>query len=327
MLPIPSLWFPTTLNGPASSTHRDDRRAYTKAKGPFHLAGDAACDGMEPRDGLGAVPVRLLKRRFATAEDCPTLAEMNYQLIRDEGHRNPMTIPQLEERMRGWLASGEYRAILFEESNEVVAYALYRETEAEVYLRQFFVVRHRRREGIGRRAMQELISKLWPPNKRLTVSVLVKNATAVAFWRAIGYTDYDLTLEIRPAYSREPTPVCSRCASAFAPRHASEEDIGMLVGRVAAEILWIHLLTDGSADQFLLPPHLLRKDCFDHRASVNDRRRSEPINDVAGLTAATNEPRLLHGVQVLRHVCWRRVQGRGQVASSHFATLQQVDHL
>ena len=31
-----------------------------------------------------------------------------------------------------------------------------------------------------------------------TVSVLVKNAPAVAFWRAMGYTDYALTLEIMP---------------------------------------------------------------------------------------------------------------------------------
>ena len=55
--------------------------------------------------------------RIATAEDSPMLAELNSQLIRDEGHRNPMTIAQLEERMRGWLTSGEYRAVLFEENH------------------------------------------------------------------------------------------------------------------------------------------------------------------------------------------------------------------
>jgi GNAT superfamily N-acetyltransferase len=139
-----------------------------------------------------------MRYRVATAEDSAALAELNCQLIRDEGHRNPMTTAQLEERMRGWLTSGEYRAVLFEEGNEVVAYALFREAEAEVYLRQFFVVRHRRREGIGRRAMGELFSNLWPRHKRLTVSVLVKNAIGVAFWRAMGYTDYGLTLEIMP---------------------------------------------------------------------------------------------------------------------------------
>jgi GNAT superfamily N-acetyltransferase len=136
--------------------------------------------------------------REATAADCPMLAELNHQLIRDEGHRNPMNPAQLEVRMRRWLASGEYRAILFEEDGEVVAYALFREAEAEVHLRQFFVVRHRRRAGVGRRAMALLRSQIWPQHKRLTVSVLVKNTAGLAFWRAMGYADYDLTLEIMP---------------------------------------------------------------------------------------------------------------------------------
>lgn len=139
-----------------------------------------------------------MEYRVATIADCPTLADLNYQLIRDEGHRNPMTITQLEERMCGWLAAGEYQAVLFEENNAVVAYALFRETDAEVYLRQFFVVRERRREGIGRRAMGVLFSTFWPRNKRWIVSVLVKNVSAIAFWRAMGYTDYDLTLEMMP---------------------------------------------------------------------------------------------------------------------------------
>lgn len=136
--------------------------------------------------------------REATAADCPLLAELNHQLIRDEGHRNPMNVAQLEARMHGWLASGEYRAVLFEVGGGVVAYALFREAEAEVYLRQFFVVRHHRRAGVGRRAMTLLMSQVWPPDKRLTVSVLAKNAAGLAFWRALGYADYDLTLEIMP---------------------------------------------------------------------------------------------------------------------------------
>ncbi len=45
--------------------------------------------------------------RPATNDDCPLLAELNHQLIRDEGHRNRMTVAELEQRMRGWLA-GEY---------------------------------------------------------------------------------------------------------------------------------------------------------------------------------------------------------------------------
>ena len=135
--------------------------------------------------------------RVATLQDCGLLAELNHQLIRDEGHRNPMTVPQLEQRMRAFI-EGEYRAIIFEQNREVVAYALYREEPEEIYLRQLFVVRHRRQQGIGRRAVEILRSQVWPKTKRLTVEVLVANQDAVAFWRAVGYTDYSLTLEIMP---------------------------------------------------------------------------------------------------------------------------------
>lgn len=139
-----------------------------------------------------------MKCRIATADDFSLLAEWNHQLIRDEGHRNPMTVVELEERMHGWLTLGEYRAIIFDESNEAVAYALFRETKDEIYLRQFFVARHRRREGIGRRAIAHLFNGLWPQDKRWTVSVLTNNLPAIAFWRAMGYADYVLSLEIMP---------------------------------------------------------------------------------------------------------------------------------
>jgi ribosomal protein S18 acetylase RimI-like enzyme len=135
--------------------------------------------------------------RRATTSDCPLLGELNHQLIRDEEHRNPMTVPQLAERMRGWL-EGEYVAILFENNGEVVAYVLYREQPEEIYLRQFFIVRHRRRQGLGKQAMHLLRSEIWPKTKRLIVEVLVVNTAAVAFWRAVGYRDYSLRLEIVP---------------------------------------------------------------------------------------------------------------------------------
>ena len=99
--------------------------------------------------------------------------------------------------MRNWIET-DYTAILFQEDSKPIAYALFREQPQEIYLRQFFVVRNRRRQGIGRMAMQILLSKIWPKGKRLTVEVLAANTAAVAFWRAIGYSDYALTLEIMP---------------------------------------------------------------------------------------------------------------------------------
>jgi len=135
--------------------------------------------------------------RFAARDDLDLLAEWNHQLIRDEGHRNPMTVPELRERMRGWLA-GEYRAVIFTVDGAPVAYALYRDSEREIYLRQLFVARDRRRAGIGRQAVAILHGQIWPRTKRLTVEVLTANEAAVSFWRAVGYRDYSLMLEILP---------------------------------------------------------------------------------------------------------------------------------
>ena len=152
-----------------------------------------------------------MKFRAASLNDCPRLAELNHQLIRDEGHRNQMTVSKLEQRMRGWL-SGGYRAVIYEDGGEVVAYALYREEAEEIYLRQLFVVRHRRSQGIGRRAVEILRSQIWPKTKRLTVEVLVANKRAVSFWRSVGYTDYALSLEIlpgaQPADAPNERPAC-----------------------------------------------------------------------------------------------------------------------
>ena len=137
-----------------------------------------------------------MQYRIATLDDCRLLAEMNRQLLEDERHRNRfMTVPQLEERMRGFL-SGEYRAVIFEEDGGVVAYTLYREQPDEIYLRQLFVPRDRRRRGHGRRAIEILRSEIWPKTKRLTVDVLLHNTEAIAFWRAVGYKDYLLGLQI-----------------------------------------------------------------------------------------------------------------------------------
>jgi GNAT superfamily N-acetyltransferase len=138
-----------------------------------------------------------MEYRYATAADGPLLAELNYQLIRDEGHPNPMTVAELQKRLRGWLATG-YQAVIFEKDSEVVAYAFYREDGAEVYLRQFFVVRHRRRKGLGRQAMRLLFDQIWPKDKRLTVEVLWKNKPALEFWKALGYEERSLALEIPP---------------------------------------------------------------------------------------------------------------------------------
>ena len=94
-----------------------------------------------------------------TASDAPLLAEMNRQLIEDEKAETDLSVAQLEERMKAFIAS-EYRAFFFKEDDRVVGYALCKLAAAPVYLRQFFINRGERRRGCGRRAFHALLSRL-----------------------------------------------------------------------------------------------------------------------------------------------------------------------
>ena len=136
-----------------------------------------------------------LTSRRAVPADADLLGTLNFQLIEDEGHGNPMQAPQLQQRMRAWLEA-EYIAVLFKIGNEVIAYALYREEPGLIYLRQFFVQRYCRRHGFGQEALAILRSLYWPAGKRLTVEVLTGNQAAIAFYKATGFRDYCVTLEI-----------------------------------------------------------------------------------------------------------------------------------
>jgi GNAT superfamily N-acetyltransferase len=137
-----------------------------------------------------------MKWRRALPSDVALLAQMNADLIRDEGHSNPMTAEQLEERMREWLA-GEYSAILFEQDHQVVAYALYRDNEGRgIYLRQFFVLGALRRRGLGRQAIAILKTDILEKGTRIAVDVLTRNSRALSFWHAVGFTDYAVTLDL-----------------------------------------------------------------------------------------------------------------------------------
>jgi GNAT superfamily N-acetyltransferase len=141
-----------------------------------------------------------LNHRLATVADADLLGAMNQRLIQDEGHRNPMTLPELQQRMCGWLA-GDYRAVLFEDTAGIAAYALYREESDHIYLRQLFVERDRRRRGYGLAAMRILRHDIWPPEKRVTLEALVANHAAISFWKKAGFQEYCLTLEILPGSS------------------------------------------------------------------------------------------------------------------------------
>jgi ribosomal protein S18 acetylase RimI-like enzyme len=136
-----------------------------------------------------------LEFRRATVDDAALLARMNQQLIRDEGHRNPMSLAELQARMAGWLA-GEYEAFLFLQAGTAAGYVLFRREPQWIYVRQLFVVPEQRRRGIARSALAWLRANVWQNAPRLRMEVLVQNTAAIAFWHSAGFQDYALTMEL-----------------------------------------------------------------------------------------------------------------------------------
>jgi GNAT superfamily N-acetyltransferase len=137
--------------------------------------------------------------------DVPLLAELNQQLQIDEAHRRRMERPELEVRMAGWLDTGGYEAVIFERDGRPAGYALFRrESDPEhVYLKQFFVCRDCRRQGIGRQAIEWLSRHAWQDVPAVYLDVLVGNDRGVAFWQAVGFCDYCITMELKLANPSE----------------------------------------------------------------------------------------------------------------------------
>ena len=136
-----------------------------------------------------------LEYRFAMQEDVPWLAKMNQRLIRDEKHRNKMTLPQLQDRMSGWLQT-KYIAVIFGFSGNDVGYALYRKDPDWIYLRQLFVKAQMRRKGIGLKVMSWLKKNAWKEDRIIRVEVLVGNPDGISFWKTAGFKDYCITMEM-----------------------------------------------------------------------------------------------------------------------------------
>ncbi len=147
-------------------------------------------DGMKPR----------IQLRRASQNDCLQLGLWNYALIRDEGQRNPMTAIALEQRMRAWVATGEYVVQMIERDSKPVGYVCWRtDGPRDVVVRQFYVMPDARRQACGREAVLALRTAAWPTQARITLECMVINNQGLAFWRACGFTDYSITLEQLPS--------------------------------------------------------------------------------------------------------------------------------
>ena len=145
--------------------------------------------------------------RFATAQDIELLASLNRQLNEDEKSTPLLTTEQLLARMTSWL-EGNHQAILFEKNSGVVAYAIYCTGErapGEIFhfIRQFFVCREYRRKGYGREAVRLLSTEIIPRTEHLVLDVLYNNEVGRAFWKALGFTEHCITLELPPTTEKK----------------------------------------------------------------------------------------------------------------------------
>ena len=121
-----------------------------------------------------------------TASDAEKLAELNRQLIEDEQSDNRMTLPELVDRMRGFL-DADYYAYFFLEGGETAGYALVRTSDEPLYLRQFFICREYRRRHLGREAFRLLLGTLGTDT--LDIEVLSRNERGVRFWESLGFKE------------------------------------------------------------------------------------------------------------------------------------------
>lgn len=124
--------------------------------------------------------------RKCKLEDIPKLALLNKQLIEDEKSDNPMSIQELEERMTGFLNT-EYDAYFFMVDEDIMGYALVKNSCRPLYLRQFLIDRKYRKHHYGTEAFNSLIQYL--EVKSIDIEVLSWNEAGNRFWESCGFKD------------------------------------------------------------------------------------------------------------------------------------------
>ena len=140
---------------------------------------------------------RALRIDKAKGSELDLLVQLNRQLDEDEPHSYPLPLPALTERMARWLDSGEYEVLLLRSGDQLIGYAVWRAEEFGTYLRHFFICRDQRRQGWGRAAIQQLCRDVFPKDRPVNIDAEVGNKAGIAFWRAIGFQDYSIGMELK----------------------------------------------------------------------------------------------------------------------------------
>ena len=142
----------------------------------------------------------LLTWRRATAQDVRLLAGMNAELSRDEGAAPVGSLADYEERLRTWLDTDRYQAALAHRGDEPIAYVVWRDDPdyADVFVRQFFVVREHRGQGLGRRLFEQAVDEFWA-GRLLRLDVYDSNPRGGAFWESLGFVPFSRLMRREPA--------------------------------------------------------------------------------------------------------------------------------
>lgn len=124
--------------------------------------------------------------KLCSDDDLDLLTELNYQLIEDEGHENPLNKAALKERMKQFIHT-HYKAFLFFNNGICVGYALMDVNRRPLYLRHFFICRPFRRNGYGTRAFYKLVELFG--TREIDLEVLSWNIRGIEFWKSLGFHD------------------------------------------------------------------------------------------------------------------------------------------
>ncbi|MFM0305226.1 GNAT family N-acetyltransferase [Paraburkholderia sediminicola] len=155
-----------------------------------------------PHSTSHAAELDQLDIRRANPDEFGLLARMNRELIEDEGHRNPMTVPQLTERFQSFVSNEGWQVDVLLSGSTIVGFMTHRyepdiaePSGFRVFLRQFYISRDKRRGGIGSRAVELLFKKRFKPGDRVFLDVLEVNPIGRAFWSRSGFSPYSTTME------------------------------------------------------------------------------------------------------------------------------------
>ena len=123
--------------------------------------------------------------RFAKESDLYVVISLNEELTAIDEPQVRFSVEDILSRLKRWIAEG-HQLVLFENNGDVVGYALYAlghrlPGETLIYLRHFIIAKTHRGKGLGRSAMEHLMSEVWPKNTLICVDTRVNNIGAFRF--------------------------------------------------------------------------------------------------------------------------------------------------